>query len=74
MPKTPIKQRKRMSGGARLKASGKLPVLFGLTPTDKATLQRAAISERRPLSQFMLWHSLEAAKRILAMNEQKLTT
>ena len=56
----------RKSGGARLVASGKKPVLLGLDPADHLLLSRAANAERRPLTQFLLWYGLQAAKRVVS--------
>lgn len=56
---------KRPSGGARLTEKGYRPVLLGLKPDDHDILKRAALSERRPLTQFLLFHGLEAAKKIM---------
>lgn len=58
------------SGGSRLVASGKKPVLLGLTPEDHAKASEAAQLERRPLTQFFIHHGLVAAEKILAKKEK----
>ena len=68
MAKTP---KKPMSGGARIKASGKSPVLLGLPPEQKEMLQRAAELDGRPLTQFLIFHGLAAAKKILEKSVTK---
>lgn len=62
------KRTKQASGGARLKASGKRPVLLGLSSDDHAKLLAAAESEHRPLTQFLVHHGLVAAEKILNKN------
>ena len=57
--------KKTLSGGARLISSGKSPVLLGLTPDQKVILRSAADADGRPLTQFLVFHGLVAAKKIL---------
>lgn len=59
------KQAKQASGGARLKAAGKHPVLLGLTADQIATVKAAAEHDGRPVTQFLVYHGLQAAKKIL---------
>lgn len=59
------KSAKPASGGARLIASGRRPVLLGLTADQHATIETAAKAERRPVTQFLLHHGLAAAEKIL---------
>lgn len=61
--------KKKLSGGASIKASGKSPVLLGLTPEQKDKLQAAAKADNRPLTQFLVHHGLEAAGKILRKSE-----
>lgn len=53
------------SGGSRLIASGKKPVLLGIEPEKHKLLSNAAIADGRPLTQFLLFHGLVAAEKIL---------
>ena len=53
------------SGGKRLTASGRKPVLLGLTPEQHATLKAAAQKDGRPMTQFALRAALAAAEKIL---------
>ena len=55
----------RLSGAAKMKAAGKLPVLLGITPEQKAQLKAAAKLEGRPLTQYVVFHSLQTAARQL---------
>ncbi len=59
------KAAKPTSGGARLKASGRHPVLLGLMPDQLATARAAANADGRPLTQFFVHHGLAAAEKIL---------
>lgn len=60
------KQRKQLSGGAKMKLAGKKPVLLGLLPVVLDTIRQAAALEMRPVSQFIAFHATEAALRIIA--------
>jgi len=55
---------KQTSGGARLKASGKVPVLLGLLPEEAEEIRAAAKLDGRPVTQFLTYHGLAAAKKI----------
>ena len=68
MAKTP---KKPMSGGARIKASGKSPMLLGVLPEQKDILRKAAAIDGRPMTQFLLFHALAAAKKILEKSATK---
>jgi uncharacterized protein (DUF1778 family) len=68
MAKTP---KKPISGGARIKLSGKSPVLLGILPEQKEVLQKAAELDGRPMTQFLLFHALAAAKKILDKSATK---
>lgn len=57
---------KQKSGGAQLIARGKKPITLGVSPEDKKTLDDAAKAEGRPTTQFVLYHALQAAKKVLA--------
>ena len=59
------KVKKRISGGGQLARSGKKPVLLGLTEEQHATLRDAAAADGRPMTQFLVFHGLAAAKKIL---------
>lgn len=53
------------SGGARLKAYGKRAVLLGIFHEEYAMIQEAAQIDGRPVTQFYMFHTREAAKAIL---------
>lgn len=59
------KKNEQLSGGARLTAAGKVAVLLGVDPADIEIIRAAAEKEKRPVTQFLLYHGLEAAKKIL---------
>lgn len=59
------KKKTQASGGARLKAAGRHPVLLGLTPEQRAKIQAAAAADNRPVTQFLVHHGLAAAEKIL---------
>ena len=59
---------KPLSGGARMKASGKHPVLLGLTTDEREFLRRAAELDGRPLTQLFMFHTFAAARKIIAKN------
>ena len=63
MAKAPRKQK---SGGAKLKAAGKRSIMLGVTRQAHETLSRAAERENRSLANYVLTHSLECAKKLLA--------
>jgi uncharacterized protein (DUF1778 family) len=63
--KKPTGKKKQASGGARLTASGKVPVLLGLRPEQAEALRAAAEKDGRPLTQFLIFHGLAAAEKIL---------
>jgi len=52
-------------------ASGKRPVLLGVYPDDHAIPAAAAEIEKRPVTQFLLYHGVVAAKKILKESEKK---
>lgn len=60
------KKRKQLSGGAKMRAAGKKPILLGVTVPQKMILQEAADIEMRPVAQFVTFHAMQAAKRILS--------
>ncbi len=62
---TIMSKTKQESGGARLLKAGKKPILLGPTVEQKMTLDAAAAKEGRPTSQFVLFHALQAAGKIL---------
>lgn len=63
--RTKSKPAKQSSGGRRLLESGKRPILLGVQVGDHEFLQRAAGIERRPVTQFVLHHALQAAHKLL---------
>lgn len=65
--KTPKpKRRKQLSGAQKLKAYGRRAILLGVWPEDHERLSAAAQLERRPLSQFIVFHAMQAAERLVA--------
>lgn len=56
---------KQKSGGARLIEAGKRPVLLGPTQEQHAFISAAAITDGRPMTQFLIFHGLKAAEKIL---------
>jgi uncharacterized protein (DUF1778 family) len=60
------KPRKQLSGGAKLKAAGRKPLLLGVTAEQLGLIRQAAAIELRPVTQFVTFHVLRAAERIIA--------
>lgn len=60
------KKRKQLSGGAKLKASGRKAILLGVTPEQFDTFKLAASLEMRPVSQFVTFYALQAAEKVIA--------
>ncbi len=56
--------KKQASGGARMKAKGRTACQIGLTIDQREILRRAADSQGLPLTQFLLYQGLAAAKKI----------
>lgn len=59
------KTTRQASGGARLIASGRKPVLLGLTPEQYEKMGRAAEKIGLKLTQFLVFQGLAAAEKIL---------
>lgn len=59
------KKRKQLSGAAKLKAYGRKAVMLGVTPEQLDTLKLAASLEMRPVSQFVTYHALQAAEKVI---------
>ncbi len=49
-------KKKPLSGGARLIASGRSPMILGWTPEDRAIIEAAAHAEGRSLANFVQFH------------------
>lgn len=64
VPKKPAKP-KQASGGSRLTAAGKRPVLLGLRPEDKELLDRAADKVGEYTTTFIIAAALAEARRVL---------
>lgn len=64
MNKKPTNE-KPLSGGARMKAANRHPVLLGLDPSQLELARKAAKLDGRPLTQFFIFHALAAGKIIL---------
>lgn len=60
------KTKKPLSGGARLIASGRHPVLLGLQPDQLAKIRSAASADNRPVTQFLIHYGIAAAEKIIA--------
>ena len=60
------KKRQQPSGAAKMKKAGKLPVMLGVLPDDLDKIRKAANMELRPVSQFVLFHALRAAEKLLS--------
>lgn len=69
--KKPPGRPKQISGGARLTASGRKPILLGVTQAELDTIRQAAQIDRRPVTQFLILHGLAAAERILGKEAKK---
>ena len=59
-------RRKQLSGGAKLKIAGKHAILLGLDNPIHAVLSEAAALEMRPVTQFVTYHALAAAKIVIS--------
>lgn len=68
-PKKPVKQR---SGGARIVAAGKKPVLLALTPEQHDILRRVADAECRSMTQTVIYHLFPLLKKILEIRPNPL--
>ncbi len=60
------KKRKQLSGGAKLKASGRKAIMLGVTPAQFDNLKLAASLEMRPVSQFVTFYAVQAAETVIA--------
>lgn len=54
---------KPKSGGARLVASGKKPILLGVTPEQYEKISTAAKADNRPITQYIIHHILKEAEK-----------
>ncbi len=59
--KKPASKRKQLSSSARMSRLGKHPILLWVTQDQWATLKCAADLEMRPVSQFVVFHAMNAA-------------
>lgn len=59
------RKKKLPSGGAKLKAAGKHAVLLGIPLDDYASIAMAAMIDRRPVAQFIMFHAANAAKDVV---------
>lgn len=59
---------KRESGGARMLASGKKPIMIGLTHDEHDMVRQAADLVGRPMAQLAKFVLMSEAKRILEKN------
>jgi uncharacterized protein (DUF1778 family) len=60
------KKPKPLSGGAKLKASGRKAIMLGVTPEQFDNIKLAASLEMRPVSQFVTFYAVQAAEKIIA--------
>ena len=60
-----MKRLKQQSGGSRMKTAGKKAILLGVAVPEWEFLHQAAQAERRPLTQYILYHVFLAAKKTL---------
>jgi uncharacterized protein (DUF1778 family) len=58
------KKQKQLSGSAKMYRLGKKPILLWVTPEELEVIRAAAAGERRPVAQFVVYHSLQAAEAI----------
>jgi hypothetical protein len=70
---SPAPPRKQLSGAAKLKQAGKHAILLGVSPYLHGRLKQAAELELRPVSQFILFHALQAAELILAAHAEEMS-
>lgn len=66
------KKTKQASGGKRLGASGKKPILLGATREEWAVIHTVAKHERRPMTQYILHHIMELAAKTIAEKNLKI--
>ena len=59
------KNRKPLSGGAKLMASGKRPMSLGWPPDELAKIRQAAKKSGQYMTQFVVHHALMAAEEII---------
>jgi uncharacterized protein (DUF1778 family) len=64
-------KRKQLSGGAKMKAAGRKPILLGVTPEQLERLREAAALELRPVSQFVVYHAMRAADLVVAQGRRQ---
>jgi uncharacterized protein (DUF1778 family) len=55
-----------LSGGAKLKASGRKAILLGVTPEQFDKIKLAASLEMRPVTQFVTFYTVKAADAVIA--------
>ncbi len=56
---------KQLSGAAKMRLSGRKPVMLGLPVDTLETIRKAAAIEMRPVSQFITFHALQAARKVV---------
>lgn len=61
-----VEPKKQASGGARLVAAGRTPVMLGVPADQIALLREAAAIDSRPVSQYVLLAAVAAAKKTIA--------
>lgn len=62
--------KKPRGGYARVKAKGLRSFNFAVTEEQRETLRKAAELDGRSVTQFLIFHSLEAAKKIISKNPE----
>lgn len=64
-------KKKLLSGGARMVAAGKRPILLGPSNEEWEILKKAAENENRAVTQYVLYHALTAAKKNISRKSNK---
>lgn len=60
--------KKPLSGTARMKARGLKGFSLAMTPQQKELLEKAATLDGRSLTQFLIYHGLRQAEKIISKN------
>ena len=66
--------KKTKSSSVRMREAGFSPVQLWLSVDDRVKIEEAAEKEKRPMTQFLIFHGLIAAEKIFRKNGQKAFT
>jgi hypothetical protein len=66
-------KRKQLSGGAKMRLAGRKAILLGVTVEQLEKIRRAAQIELRPVAQFVCFHAVQAAEKLLSADSDKTT-